>query len=1122
MPDPKFRRQFWWLPALLVLLVVIALVMGGTVFRYVEADLVANSGGTLALAAADIADKLDRILFERYGDVQMMAWAFEARTDNAAYLTSYLAGMKQAYPVYLWLGVTDPQGRIVAATDPAGIGQDRSDRPWFQAVRDGLPVHVQDAQPVEDAGGVLAIGFTAPLRGKEGKFLGVVTTRVGLQVLEDVFARTTHALELSRGTSAKIEWQFLNRNGDVILDSILRQEMKVNLRQLGLPSALLSLEGASGYVQEQHLRRRVPVITGYARTGGYGRFTGPQWGVLVRMDRSEVLAHVRAILWKLGLAGTVLWVPLFGLLLWSVRRLRVEWGHAHESEAAARESEERFRKTFDDAPIGMATIGEDFRFSQVNKVLCNMLGYTEKELKGKTFRDVTFSEDVEKGIDDVKRLFRGEERILEMEKRYVRKDRTIIWTHLTVTGIRDRAGRPLYNLAMIEDITERKRADERQATQVAVSLALAESATLGEAAERVLKAVCDTMGWELGLVWRVDQEASLLRCETLWQNPALKADEFVALSRATTFPSGIGLPGRVWASGGPAWILDVVRDPNFPRAPVAAKSGLHGAFGFPVKGRDKILGVIEFFSREIRQPDNNLLAMMADIGLKIGAFVERIHAESERERLTQSLQLLLESTGEGIYGIDMEGRCTFINKAAARMVGYQPTELLGQSAHALIHHSRADGAPYPEALCPIYQTFRSGQNCYVTDEVFWRRDGSSFPVEYTSYPVREKGVVKGAVVTFLDVAERRRAEEAARASEERFRLAIDHADDAILYLDGHDAIVWANQQASVITGQPLEALAGNSLMAAFATQPMAKAQLASIGLGKPVPPVVEFEVFLRDGTSRWLEVTVTHVRKGEDVVGWLLVARDRTERRQIERQLRQSEKMAALGMLLDGVAHELNNPLFMIGGLAQLAGEKVKMKRYDTLADDLASIREAVNRTTEIVQRTLAVARRAKAGGEPCQVNDLVQQTLDLATDDLAGAKITLRKEFQADLPAVLANPRELSQVFLNLIDNARKAMTSAQGRGTLTIRTTLTPHQPKPWVELRVADNGPGIAPELQSRIFEPFSTAQQGSQGTGLSLALCHRIVTELGGTLTVEGKEGQGATFVVRLPALDVTAP
>ncbi len=100
--------------------------------------------------------------------------------------------------------------------------------------------------------------------------------------------------------------------------------------------------------------------------------------------------------------------------------------------------------------------------------------------------------------------------------------------------------------------------------------------------------------------------------------------------------------------------------------------------------------------------------------------------------------------------------------------------------------------------------------------------------------------------------------------------------------------------------------------------------------------------------------------------------------------------------------------------------------------------------------------------------------------------------------------------------------MASTQGQGTLTITTALVPNQPKPWVELRVIDDGPGIAPELQSRIFEPFSTAQQGSQGTGLSLAICHRIVTELGGMLILESKAGRGATFIVRLPALEAVVP
>ena len=124
------------------------------------------------------------------------------------------------------------------------------------------------------------------------------------------------------------------------------------------------------------------------------------------------------------------------------------------------------------------------------------------------------------------------------------------------------------------------------------------------------------------------------------------------------------------------------------------------------------------------------------------------------------LGLMLASTGEGVFGVDLEGLCVFINPAGARMIGFEPQQVLGQNMHQLTHHSHGDGAHYPMDDCPIYNAFRQGLSCRIDTEVFWRRDGSHFPVEYSSYPVFDEGVVRGAVVTFVDITERKRAQEA--------------------------------------------------------------------------------------------------------------------------------------------------------------------------------------------------------------------------------------------------------------------------------------------------------------------------------------------------------------------------
>src|SRR5689334_8523574 len=157
--------------------------------------------------------------------------------------------------------------------------------------------------------------------------------------------------------------------------------------------------------------------------------------------------------------------------------------------------------------------------------------------------------------------------------------------------------------------------------------ALAESATLADAAPRVLQAICQDLGWDYGALWMADAAAGVLRCVETWHLQTADLSRFATISRATTFPRQIGLPGRVWASAQPAWIADVLTDPNFPRATVADQQGLHGAFGFPILSGTAVVGVMEFFSRWIREPDQELLAMLGRVGEQIGRFMQRKHAE---------------------------------------------------------------------------------------------------------------------------------------------------------------------------------------------------------------------------------------------------------------------------------------------------------------------------------------------------------------------------------------------------------------------------------------------------------------------------------------------------------------
>lgn len=646
--QPMNRSPYRWLPALIAVMAIVALFIGGLLLHYVETRLVASSGEELTLAAAEISEKLDRLLFERYSDTLLTARAFAVRSTDKTYLAEHLAWMKSAYaPVYLWLGVTDAQGRIIAATDPSLVGQDHSRSVWFESAKKRGRIVVADAAIHEADNGIETVAFTAPIQGKNGEFLGVVTTRVGIPMLEEVVTRTIRALEMRDGRVGQVEYQMMTRTGAVFGDSDLAHKGPMNLKAGGLPSASLSQVGEPGYVEEIHLRRGIPVVTGYAQTKGYGEFPGLQWTVLVRMDRDAILSPIRAVLWKVGVAGAIVWFPLVALLFWATGRLRTQYQQAQEESARARaaeaallQSQERNRAIVDTALDGVITMDAAGVITDWNAQATKIFGWARDEALGRLLSDTIIPPPSraahERGLQEFLATGKGPILNQRIEITAYHHDGHEFPVELAISPAR--IGESYIFSAFVRDITVRKRTERRLASQYAVSRVLADAATLEEASPKILQAICESLEWELGVLWRLDKVGNVLRCLDLWRAPSLQAEEFVTATWQHTFQVGAGLPGRIWASGEPAWIPDVTNEDNFPRAAVAGKSGLHGAFGFPIRVGGEVEGVIELYSQLVRGPDEELLKMVADVGLKIGQFGERTRAEDALEQAEAQLR----------------------------------------------------------------------------------------------------------------------------------------------------------------------------------------------------------------------------------------------------------------------------------------------------------------------------------------------------------------------------------------------------------------------------------------------------------------------------------------------------
>ena len=321
---------------------------------------------------------------------------------------------------------------------------------------------------------------------------------------------------------------------------------------------------------------------------------------------------------------------------------------------------------------------------------------------------------------------------------------------------------------------------ERDARQPAIEYALvyilAEAASFEEAMPRVLSTIGETVGWEIGSVWVAEADGRTLRCASTWQSANVEVEGFEEASAGIRLAPGVGLPGRVWASGEPAWIEDVTREANFPRALAAAKAGLHGAICFPIMGSDSVLGTIEFFAREPRAPDMELLRTLAVAGRQVGQLIERKQTELDVRRSEALKTAILESVADSVVAMDHAGSVVEFNPAAERTFGYTREQAVGGNMASLIipphlrdRHRRG-----------LQRLLEGGEGPILDKRIEMtgmRADGSLFPVELTvtRIPGEEPPMFTGFI---RDITERQRNEEALR-----FLVEASAALDVTLDLD---------------------------------------------------------------------------------------------------------------------------------------------------------------------------------------------------------------------------------------------------------------------------------------------------------------------------------------------------
>lgn len=697
----------------------------------------------------------------------------------------------------------------------------------------------------------------------------------------------------------------------------------------------------------------------------------------------------------------------------------------------------------------------------------------------------------------------------------MRADGTEFPVELAITRVQGE-GPPVFT-AYLRDITQRVRTEHLRRVRLAATEALAQAADVPDAARSIIGAVCEQLGWDFGAFWGVDRESQTLQCvETRVADGSLA--EFDVATRTLRFRRGEGFPGRVWAISQATWSLDVGKEENFPRAAEAKAVGLRSAFGCPIKLGEHTLGVLEFFTRVLREPDADLLETMGTLCGQVAHFIERRQAEERLRESEARFRALMDQAPFSMQILAPDGRTVRVNPAWCNLWGVMLDQLSGYNMLSDPQLERKGVLPYlrrafaGEAVSiPV---IRYDPNETIPDKS--KHSDPSRHVAAVAYPVKDdSGRVKEVVLVHEDITARHVAENALRESEEKLRLLVDTIPQPAWMAEPDGYISWYNRRWYEYTGTAPDQMEGWGWQAVH--DPAALPEVVerwkfSIESGQPFEMV--FPLRGADGTFRSFLTRVNPLRGANgQILYWFGTNTDISDIKRMEEALRESDRKK--DEFLATLAHELRNPLSPIANALQLLNKPGVSAHTAQRAREI--MERQVNHLVRLVDDLLDMSRVARGKidlrPEVVEIADVLEAAVESVEPLISERKHALKVSIAKESITVKGDAVRLCQVFANVLTNAAK-YTEAHGDIRLSARREGAD------AVVCVEDNGIGIPPELIGNLFEPFVQGNQSAArtygGLGIGLTLARSLLELHGGGIKVDSEGlGKGARFTVRLP-------